>query len=119
MYVIERKGKHRLITDHTCVQNPSLGLNALIAKDNRAVPLCNLQQFGYDLRNTKRYARGRDILIFKSDIKGAYRLIPMHPLWQMFQAGKLSDGTYIINCNNVFGGGASGRCWWCLMSLIL
>ena len=81
--------------------------------------LCNLQQFGYDLQNAKCLARGCDILIFKSDVKGAYRLIPMHPYWQMFQAGKLSDSTYVINRNNVFGGGTSGRCWWCLISLLL
>ena len=108
MYVITRKGKHCLITDHTCVCKPELGLNALIDKNNRAVPLCNLQQFRYNLRNAKRHAHGRDILIFKSDIKGAYRLIPMHPFWQMFQATKLADNTFVINRNNVFGGGTSG-----------
>ena len=37
----------------------------------------------------------------------------------MLQAAKLPDGSFTINRNNTFGGGASGRCWWCLMSLVL
>ena len=43
----------------------------------------------------------------------------MHPLWQMLQAIRLPDGNFAINRCNVFGGGASGRCWWSVMSLIL
>ena len=109
----------RFITDQTCVHAPSLGLNSLVDKEERAVPLCNLQQFGYYLRDLKASANGRDIVIFKCDVKGAYRLIPMHPCWQMLQAAKLPDGTFVINRNNTFGGGALGRCWWCLMCLVL
>ena len=58
-----------------------MGLNSLVDKDERAVPLCNLQQFGYTLRVLKAAARGQDIVVFKCNVKGAYRLIPMHPLW--------------------------------------
>ena len=118
-YVIERRGKMQLITDQTCVHDLTMGLNSLVDKEDRAVPLCNLQQFGYTLRDMKATSNGRDIVIFKCDVKGAYRLIPMHPLWQMLQAARLPDGSFVINRNNTFGGGASGRCWWCLMSLIL
>ena len=39
--------------------------------------------------------------------------------WQILQAVLLPDGCLAINCNNVFGGGASGRCWWSVMCLIL
>ena len=67
----------------------------------------------------KASAAGCEIVIFKCDVKGAYRLIPMHPLWQMLQAAKLPIGLYVINRTNTFGSGASGRCWWCLMSLVL
>ena len=84
------------------------------------MPLCNLQQFGYDLCDiTKKAARGCDIVVWKCYVKGAYCLILMHPLWQMLQVVKLPDGHYAVNQNNIFGGGASGHCWWCLMSLIL
>ena len=43
----------------------------------------------------------------------------MHPYWQMLQAVRLPDGHFAINRNNVFGGGASGQCWWSVMCLVL
>ena len=119
VYVITRKDKMRLVTDQTCTRDPQLGLNSLVAKDERAVPLSNLQQFGYHLRQLRADAASRRVLVYKCDVKGAYRLIPMHPLWQMQQATKLPNGQFAINRNNVFGGGASGRCWWSLMCLVL
>ena len=33
-YVIERKGKKRLITDQTCIQDPTQGLNVLVEKED-------------------------------------------------------------------------------------
>ena len=119
VYVINHKGKMRLVTDQTCTRAPLLGMNNLVAKDERAVPLSNLQQFGYHLRALCARATDRRVLVYKCDVKGAYRLIPMHPYWQMLQATKLPDGRYTINRNNVFGGGASGRCRWSLMCLVL
>ena len=80
MYVVKRKGKMCLITDQTCISDPSKGLNSLVDKEDRTVRLCNLQQFGYTLRELKAQSNGREIVIFKCDVKGAYRLIPMHPL---------------------------------------
>ena len=82
--------------------------------EDSAILLCNLQQFGYNLQAAKQNARGHKLVVFKCDIKGTYHIIPMHPLWQMLQAVKLPDGTYAINYDNIFGGGASGQCWWCL-----
>ena len=61
----------------------------------------------------------RQLVLFKCDVKSAYRLVPMHPYWQMLQAVRLPDGRFAVNRNNVFGGGVSGRCWWSVMSLVL
>ena len=115
-YVIARKDKLRVVTDH-CAGVHSL--NSLISKENRAVPLCGLQQLGYHLRRARAQYPTRQLVLFKCDVKSAYRLIPMHPYWQMLQAVRLPDGRFAINQNNVFGGGASGRCWWSVMSLVL
>ena len=46
-YIIACKEKLWVITDHSA---GPLSLNSLISKDNRAVPLCSLQQLGYHLR---------------------------------------------------------------------
>ena len=115
-YIISRKDKLRMVTDHS---TSNFSLNSLISKENRAVPLCGLQQLGYQLRHACAQYPSRQLVLFKCDVKSAYRLIPMHPLWQMLQAVCLPDGRFAINRNNVFGGGASGRCWWSVMSLIL
>ena len=115
-YVVSRGEKYRLVTDHSV---GNLSLNSLVDKDFRAVPLCGLQQLGYNICRHRAASPHRLLVLFKCDVKGAYRLVPMHPLWQMLQAVRLPSGQFAINCNNVFGGGASGRCWWCVMSLIL
>lgn len=114
-YVVKRCDKYHLVTNHS---SELFALNLLISKDDRAVPLCGLQQFGYMLWKACT-ASSDSIVIFKSDVSQAYRWIHMSPFWQMLQVVKLSDGQYVINHNNVFGGAASGRCWWSVMALVL
>ena len=77
-YVISRKGKLRIVTNHSASQ---LSLNSLIGCDNRAVPLCGLQQLGYNLQHTRDCYPQCQLLLFKCNVKGVYRLVPMHPLW--------------------------------------
>ena len=115
-YVISCGEKFRLVTDHSAGQ---LSLNSLIDKDSRTVPLCGLQQLGYNICQHCAAEPHCPLVLFKCDVKGAYWLVPMHPLWRMLQAVWLPSSQDAINRNNVFGGGASGRCWWCVMSLIL
>lgn len=106
-YVVKRGKKCHLVTDHSA---EPYALNLLISKKDHAVPLCGLQQFGYALCHA--WALSSDpIVIFKLDVSQAYWHIPMSPFWQMLQAVKLPNGLYAINCNNVFGGAASGHCW--------
>ena len=104
-YVIARKEKLRIGMDHIA---GTLSLNSLISKDSRAVPLCSLQQLGYQLCHAHKQFLDRQLVLFKCDVKSAYQLIPMHPYWQMLQAVKLPDGHFAINRNNVFGRGVSG-----------
>lgn len=116
VFIIHRNGKFRMITDHSF---GPYSLNSLIDKDHRSFPLASMQSFGRILRNAKKKANGRKIVIFKSDVSQVYRRIPMHPLWQPLQATQLPDGQFVINHNNVFGGAASGRCWWSVSALML
>ncbi len=61
------------------------------------------------------------LIVFKSDVSKAYRLCPMHPLWQLKQVvttgyltseQKAAGGVEIlvrtVDCNNNFGGRGSG-----------
>ena len=61
-YIIARKEKLRVVTDHSA---GPLSLNSLISKDNRAVPLCGLQQLGYHLRRARAQYPDRQLTLFK------------------------------------------------------
>ncbi len=71
------------------------------------------------------------LVVFKSDMSKAYRLCPMHPLWQLKQvvttgyltseqkaAGELEVLVRTVDRNNNFGGRGSGRVWYSVKGLI-
>lgn len=71
------------------------------------------------------------LVVFKSDVSKAYRLCPMHPLWQLKQvvttgyltseqkaAGNVEVLVRTVDCNNNFGGRGSGRVWYSVNGLI-
>ena len=97
-YIVVRSEKFHLVTDHSV---GNLSLNSLIDKDSHTVPLCGLQQLGYNIHRHRAAQPHHLLILFKCDMKGAYRLVPMHPLWQMLQAVCLPSGQYAINHNNV------------------
>lgn len=108
-------GKLRLVT------NQSAGvysLNSMISPNERSFPLDGIQNLGRTLRRQRmRYPDGQHTL-YKSDIKSAYRLLPMSPAWQLKQAVRI-DGQICIDRCNAFGGAASGRLFVAFNSLLL
>jgi len=56
-------------------------------------------------------------ILFKSDIAEAYRLLPVHPYWQIKQVNRI-DGLLHVDRNSAFGGRASGCNWISFMSLV-
>ncbi len=68
----------------------------------------DINALAYVLRKAQERAGGKAIVLFKSDVKHAYRLMPMHPLWQAMQTVR-NDGKYYVDRCNCFGGSASGR----------
>lgn len=68
-------------------------------------------------RQRLRYPNGEQTL-FKSDIKSAYRLLPMAPAWQIKQVIRI-EGRYCIDRCNAFGGAGSGRLFVAFNSLLL
>jgi len=83
------------------------------------IPLDNLQ----DLRRVLwevRIAVGSHarIILWKSDVKSAYRLMPMSPFWQIKQVVKIDGRFNVDRCNN-FGGRTSGNVWGVFFSLVL
>ncbi|CAA7269722.1 unnamed protein product [Cyclocybe aegerita] len=108
--------KLRLCVNHSA--EPA-ARNSLIPKCHVSVPLDNLHDLSRALCNA-RASLGPDsrIVLWKSNVKRAYRCIPMHPLWQIKQVVKL-DGSFNVDRNNNFGSRAGGSLWGRVFSLVL
>jgi hypothetical protein len=57
------------------------------------------------------------LVLFKSDIAEAYRLLPVHPYWQIKQINTI-DGERLVDRNNCFGGRGSGAIFIAFDSLV-
>ncbi|KAF9031320.1 hypothetical protein BJ165DRAFT_1358366 [Panaeolus papilionaceus] len=94
----------RLVTDHS---KGEFSLNSMIEKSRLgSVPLDGMKAFGSDLIRIHNRFPDSKFVAWKSDVSEAYRLIPMHPLWQIKQV-EFIDGLYHVNRCNVFGGRSS------------
>ena len=106
----------RLVTDQSA---GPFSLNSMVQHDLvPKYPLDNMHHLGQSLLHLREHiSPGRDITIFKSDIAEAYRLMPMHPYWQIKQVNTI-DGLRHIDRNNAFGGSASGAIFVAFNSLV-
>jgi hypothetical protein len=114
-----RSTKLRLVTHHSA---GTFSLNSLIPREDRAVRFDNLNDFGKMLRAFHaKHGRGPRWL-FKSDVANAFRLLPMHPLWQLRQIisvwenGKFTRWVDRCCC---FGCGGSPHLFCVVMGLVL
>ncbi|KJA29284.1 hypothetical protein HYPSUDRAFT_1076182 [Hypholoma sublateritium FD-334 SS-4] len=81
-------------------------------------PLDNMRHVGEFLLHA-RASLPTDVRLtmWKSDIAEAYRLCPMHPLWQIRQINTI-DGLRHVDRNNAFGSCASGAIFIAFNSLV-
>lgn len=108
-------GKLRLVTNQSA---GNFSPNSMIPPNERSFPLDGIQNLGRSIRRQQlRYPHGVQTL-FKSDIKSAYRLLPMAPAWQIKQVVRI-DGQYCVDRCNTFGGAASGRLFVAFNSILL
>lgn len=107
-------GKFRLIGDQSSGPH---SLNSTIARSQVKVKLDSIHDLGNKLLAVRKKYPKRKLLLWKSDVKSAYRQLPMHPLWQIKQA-VLVDGKYHIDRCNTFGSRASGWNWDSFISLV-
>lgn len=115
VHVVKGSKKLRAIYDHSAGEH---ALNSMIPEEARAVKLDGLKHFGYVLRRARALAESKNIVLFKSDVSSAYRIIPMSPYWQALQAVKI-DGQYHVDRCNTFGNAASQRLFCAFSSLVL
>lgn len=76
-------GDYRLVSDQSAGK---WSVNSMIDDNSvRGYPLDNLNHLGDTLLVRKRDFPNEEVVLFKSDITGAYRLLPMHVCWQIKQ----------------------------------
>jgi hypothetical protein len=97
--------------DLRLVTNQSAGiysLNSMIPREHiSGYPLDNMTHLGEMLLRKRSDFPNEKLVLFKSDIAEAYRLLPVHPLWQIKQVNTI-QGQRHIDRRNCFGGKASG-----------
>jgi hypothetical protein len=94
----------RLVNDQSA---GPYSLNSMV--DRRFVtgyPLDNLAHFGELLLKKRQCSEHETFVAWKSDISEAYRMCPMHELWQLKQGVRILGKLYVDRVN-VFGGSAS------------
>ena len=70
-------------------------------------PLDNLSHFGELLLRKRKEKPGVNFVVWKSDISEAYRLCPMHKLWQIKQVVRI-EGNLVVDRVDMLGGSSSG-----------
>ncbi|KAJ3504145.1 hypothetical protein NLJ89_g8094 [Agrocybe chaxingu] len=106
---------YRLITDQS--HGPH-SLNSMIHHPSvTGYPLDNLKHFGEMLIDLQMRAPDKEKVVWKSDITEAYRIIPIHPFWQIKQVTRI-DGECYVDRNNEFGNCASGALFIAFNSLV-
>jgi hypothetical protein len=115
--VVDKPGsdEFRLIIDASAGEYSP---NSLISKDDSSVHMDGIQAFGQILRKVRAQHPGRDLVVWKSDVSRAYRLMPMALLWQIRQIVTIDGQRYVDRCNQ-FGNRAGGRVWACFAGLVL
>lgn len=108
-------GQFRMIVDHSAGGLHSL--NSTIPHDRIAVRYDNVRDLGACLLAFRRENGDRIIFLWKSDISEAFRLIPVHPLWQIKQVVRIGNH-FFVDRNLVMGSSAS-PCVWCAFASLI
>ncbi|PFH46416.1 hypothetical protein AMATHDRAFT_128836, partial [Amanita thiersii Skay4041] len=114
--VPKSNGSFRLVADQSTGE---FSLNSMVETHEEAFPLDNMTQLGEAITKARRTHGSRTPLtLFKCDVSEAYRVLPMHPCWQIKQIYTI-DGKRYVDRNNSFGGTRSGDLFIAFMSLVV
>jgi hypothetical protein len=109
--------KLRLVNDHSASK---YSLNSMVDHDQvTGYPMDNLAQFAEGLVKLGHDHDDISIskVLWKSDIKAAYRICPLHPFWQLKQGVRVESDLHIDRCI-AFGSSASPAIFIALNSLV-
>lgn len=105
----------RMVTDHSA---EPYSLNSMIDKETvPPSPMDNMRHIGDRLLEARRQNPHQRLVMWKADVSEAYRLIPLHPHWQLKQVNTLHDRRY-VDWRVCFGSRASPAIWIAFMALV-
>jgi hypothetical protein len=108
--------KFRLVNNHSA---GDFSLNSMIPAECGHTEMDGIRTLAHVLRCARSdLGRDRPLVMFKSDVSEAYRLIPMHPRWQIRQVVTIA-GERRIDRNNCFGSRAGGALFTAFMALVI
>ncbi|KAI0374164.1 DNA/RNA polymerase [Pilatotrama ljubarskyi] len=107
--------KMRFINNHSAGR---FSLNSMIDKGLVGMRPDNVQDLARNLLHFRRTAGNVPVWLFKSDISNAYRLLPMHPLWQLKQVVTINGVRRVDRCC-CFGNRGSPDLFTTFMALVL
>jgi hypothetical protein len=117
LYVVPKphSDSWRLVNDFSA---GDFSLNSMVDRQYiTGFPLDNLSHLGELLLRRKREKPGVKLVLWKSDVSEAYRICPMHKLWQIKQVVRV-NGELSVDRVNVFGGSSSGPIFISVNSLV-
>ena len=106
----------RMVTDHS---SGPFSLNSMVDHDLvTGYPLDNMTHLG-EMLIAHHFSNvyHRKTVVWKSDIAEAYRLMPLHPHWQIKQINTV-DGLRYVDRNNPFGNSSSAAIFISFNSLV-
>jgi hypothetical protein len=105
----------RLVTDQSYGKYSP---NSMIEHEKvTGFPLDNMVLFGQMLMDLEKREPGKEKVVWKSDVAEAYRILPMHPYWQIKQVTRVDNDYYVDRCN-VFGGCGAGGIFIAFIALV-
>ncbi|KAJ2932592.1 hypothetical protein H1R20_g4498, partial [Candolleomyces eurysporus] len=106
---------YRMVTNHSA---GPFSLNSMIDKAHVfPSPLDNMTHVGDRLIRFREAKPDSHLTMWKADVAEAYRLLPVHPHWQLKQVVTL-NGVRHVDRRNTFGRRASGAIWIAFMALV-
>lgn len=105
----------RVINNHSA---GNFSLNSMIAKACVGMRQDNVQDLGKNLIHFRQENGSTPLWMFKSDVSHAYRLLPMHPLWQLKQVVTVGGLRRIDRCS-CFGNRGSADLWCTFHGLVV
>ncbi|KAL7278881.1 hypothetical protein ACG7TL_006712 [Trametes sanguinea] len=107
--------KLRFINNHSAGK---FSLNSMIDKGSVGMRPDNVQDLAHNLLQFRATYGDAPLWLFKSDVANAYRILPMHPLWQLKQVVTINSVRRIDRCC-CFGNRGSPDLFCTFMSLLL